>query len=1007
MPVRALPVNKFKLLAHNTGWVSTGNRLLLTTDNGTHWKDISPTVPALADPNNEKFSGVFFLDAQTGWLLYATVTDDTTPDGQPIDYYTHLFATIDGGASWTTVSQLPILSSSGEVTGGGFLVFSDKLHGWVDLGTLRSGILFATSDGGRTWQSPKSQPGVGSDMVAPTDKDLWMAGGRDYILVATHDGANTFQEVSLPVPAGIDPDDYPTYGLPVFRDSLNGYESVMYTGGNGDKSAMVLFATTDGGRTWKPDRILSNLDESSAGGRSFSAIAGSDWIFSYAPDGSQTTLAKIHPNEKKTATTNKNGHDGYNDCELSFLTADEGWMNCLGILSSTIDSGASWTAITPRVRNGVLTTDPITPVPAPKPMKTIQIKPATGKGGAAAIHPLASPPNHIPYVSGIDQHLGFDSTNVLSVSDMQTWWNTSPYYDVGIYLPDTSPGKHNRHNDKRLLGQKGGNWVDAVIGQGWGIIPIWFGLQAPCANDTFHSYISADANKAANQGVAQADLAYDSATSLGLDGSIVYFDIEPYSNTSKQCSAAVSAYVGAFVNEMHEKAGGSAGVYGNVDAAPGDLYNASPRPDDIWIANNSGRVTVWNLTARDLKNPKNFDSALTDNMWENHQRMHQYRIDTTAIPVIERWGGVPTIQHTFDDDLVDATVVQSSGVKQYKFQAAVPSGPSVAIMGGIANGINDGTTMHMGPVVGFDYNAWNGFVDSSYSSGNWPYPARVYPLPSPPGGLCANVDDCDGPSMTQLAINNLGQIVGSYYDASYIQNLDAGLVGVKHGFLYTPGAKQPWTILDVRPDANAEEIWNWPISINDAGWVIGTYMEQLDEPPDPPQRCVLWKPPYKTPYIFDSFGGVADCGAWYQFSSFGSTWVQPQINGLGQIAGTAVSGGAVDDWGQATGAVFLDDVENGNPGPSDNVTIVAPPPSNTIFSVYGLNNNGQIAGMTLDASHGWDITSSFFINTDGTMDSLATPDENSGCECGITGLNDDVQMVGESWYVGYTIDTPH
>jgi len=138
-------------------------------------------------------------------------------------------------------------------------VFSDKLHGWVELGTIRSGVLFSTSDGGRTWQSPKSQPGIGSDMVAPTDKDLWLAGGRDSKLVATHDGADTFQEVSLPVPLGIDPDDYPTYSLPVFTDSLNGYEGVMYTGGNGDKSAMALFTTTDGGHTWKPDRILSNL----------------------------------------------------------------------------------------------------------------------------------------------------------------------------------------------------------------------------------------------------------------------------------------------------------------------------------------------------------------------------------------------------------------------------------------------------------------------------------------------------------------------------------------------------------------------------------------------------------------------------------------------------------------------------------------------------------------------------------------------------------------------------
>ncbi|HMD76246.1 MAG TPA: hypothetical protein VKG86_02610 [Terracidiphilus sp.] len=377
MPVVALPIRDFKLLNSGTGWVSTGNRLLLTTDNGTHWKDISPPVPALADPRDDKFSGVFFLDANTGWVLFTTAPDDTTTECD-----THLASTVDGGATWTTVSQLPRLDPWREVTGGGSLVFSDKLHGWVDLGTIRSGVLFATSDGGRTWQSPKSQPGIGSDMVAPTDKDLWMAGGRDYILVATHDGANTFQEVSLPVPAGIDPEAYPVYGLPVFTDSLNGYEPVTYINGD-EKSAEALFATTDGGRTWHIDRTVTNLDPSTAERSSPSAIVGSTWLFSFAPGGTQTTLIRIHPNEKKAAAANRDGHDGFNGCDLSFLTADEGWMNCTGNLTSTIDGGATWTNITPRARNGsnngVLTTDPVTPVPAPKPMTTHPIKLADPK----------------------------------------------------------------------------------------------------------------------------------------------------------------------------------------------------------------------------------------------------------------------------------------------------------------------------------------------------------------------------------------------------------------------------------------------------------------------------------------------------------------------------------------------------------------------------------------------------------------------------------------------------
>jgi len=37
------------------------------------------------------------------------------------------------------------------------------------------------------------------------------------------------------------------------------------------------------------------------------------------------------------AATNERGRDDFNNCDLSFLTPDEGWMNCSGNLSSTID----------------------------------------------------------------------------------------------------------------------------------------------------------------------------------------------------------------------------------------------------------------------------------------------------------------------------------------------------------------------------------------------------------------------------------------------------------------------------------------------------------------------------------------------------------------------------------------------------------------------------------------------------------------------------------------------
>ncbi len=414
MPVVALPVKDFKLLSSGTGWISTGNRLLFTTDNGAHWKDISPPVPTPSNPNENRFGDVFFLDTQTGWAISTGDLQESSPDSDETE--TVLSLTVDGGATWTAVI-LPKLKLLQKVGGINF-TFADRLQGWLMI-RHQSGpafsfsSLYSTSDGGRTWHEVKG-PGFYGDIRAYPNGEIWVTGdpgandeGKAQELVVSRDGGNSFEEVSLDAPKEIAPADDPTYGLPVFEDNLRGYEAVTYSGGNGDKSAKVLFTSEDGGHTWKPDRILSNLDESSVGRLTFSSVAGSTWLHSFAPMGTQTTLVRLHSNDRIKATANERGHDGSNNCELSFLTPDEGWMNCSGKLSSTIDGGNTWTAVSPRVRNGVLTTDPVTPVPTPKPMKTIQIKPAAGKSGAA-VAPRDTSPGHIGYISGIDQHLGFD-----------------------------------------------------------------------------------------------------------------------------------------------------------------------------------------------------------------------------------------------------------------------------------------------------------------------------------------------------------------------------------------------------------------------------------------------------------------------------------------------------------------------------------------------------------------------------------------------------------------------
>lgn len=326
--VRALPVKDFKLLSSGTGWVSTGNQLLFTTDNGAHWKDISPP-----NPDQVGFDSVVFLDEKTAWVLsYVANTDDDA------DFV--ISSTVNGGTTWdTTKIKIPLgdpAHGAPELAGGGSIAFADKLHGWLLFryqtgGAFNSAGLFATTDGGHTWHESKDNPGFAGEIRAFPNGDVWVSGhpgvneeGKIEELVVNHQGINGFEDVSLPNLKEFGPEQEPTYSLPVFESKFHGYEAVTYLDSDGTKSIAVLFETEDGGRTWKADRKLSNpaLSETVK-----TTVAGSTWILPFAPQGSRPTLIKLNPNDKIAASDHK-GNGDFRRCELSFITRDEGWMNC-------------------------------------------------------------------------------------------------------------------------------------------------------------------------------------------------------------------------------------------------------------------------------------------------------------------------------------------------------------------------------------------------------------------------------------------------------------------------------------------------------------------------------------------------------------------------------------------------------------------------------------------------------------------------------------------------------
>jgi photosystem II stability/assembly factor-like uncharacterized protein len=339
---QAPQVMAMKLIAPDVGWALANRRLFWTTDNGANWKDITPAGRVGSD---EHIAYVFALDAHDIWLLYAQYGDPTCKFD--------LAHSGDTGVTWLWMPvRLPPELQHG-LAGEGTIAFVDNRRGWMILNSanssVRAGALLVTSDGGRDWRDTHDDdPGGQGPVLLITPEEGWMAGGEhDDDLHVTRDGAKSWQTISLPAPKEPSLAKFRTADVPVFEDSKHGFVAVTCAGGH--QSAVVLFATDDGGRTWKQDRVLSNLEETSEGHRVQSAVVGDIWLIAKVSD-HRPILTALRAGARMRATidpaSHSSGYFGAN--QISFVTPSQGWVLVDAELLSTTDGGATWTDITPK-----------------------------------------------------------------------------------------------------------------------------------------------------------------------------------------------------------------------------------------------------------------------------------------------------------------------------------------------------------------------------------------------------------------------------------------------------------------------------------------------------------------------------------------------------------------------------------------------------------------------------------------------------------------------------------
>jgi hypothetical protein len=195
---------------------------------------------------------------------------------------------------------------------------------------------------------------------------------------------------------------------------------------------------------------------------------------------------------------------------------------------------------------------------------------------------------------------GFDQCLAPSQQAMNAWLNNSPFLAVGIYTSGASRACRNQPNLTPA-------WVTTQLRNGWRLLPITLGPQAPC-NPRFPRYgndpvITNDPgakgryNKARKQGYAEAGTAVAAAGGLGISaGSTLWYDLEGFDQTNARCTNASLAFLSGWTRGIHDLNYVS-GVYSSAGSGIWALDQARMKdptaynlPDRIWIARWDGKA---------------------------------------------------------------------------------------------------------------------------------------------------------------------------------------------------------------------------------------------------------------------------------------------------------------------------------------------------------------------------------------------------------------------------------
>ncbi|MBX3084813.1 MAG: DUF1906 domain-containing protein [Anaerolineae bacterium] len=587
-------IQDFQLVSANEGWLLLNQALYWTNTGGQTWANITP--PGMTAAGVQAAS---FTDALHGWAVLVSVDQA----GRPV--YT-IAQTADGGAIWA-LNNVSLFSAGDPraFASAIHLQFIDAQTGWLTIKQATSsnfdlGTLFRTSDGGATWT--RLNVPMGDAVYFVTAQIGWVAGGANGdLLFRTTDGGNSWQAQNFG--AAVVGTAHRYYQRPTFTDTQRGLLPVRVV--NGDNTQIEFYVSVDGGLSWQ---LAGNL----AVGRPLTgsvnmpvAITNNSAWLVFDPQNSQ--VLGITANDAAPRLVKQ-------DNALSGIVAVDFIEGTVGLAKAVAGYCAQTAQGTPqcsseakllRTRDGGQTWERLT-------------LPAT----------TADSPSSAIALTG----QGFDGCEIPTSSQLQDWMNNSPYRTVNLYIGGSQRTCPNSALSAPFLAQ--------LSRQGWTFIPTWVGPQG-VGNSCFCSTFSTDPTTAYNQGVSEATSAVATLKNLGLDGSIIYYDLEGYDSTNITYVNAARSFISGWDTQL-KALGISQGMYGGTcNTRLVDFTGIPNSPGAIWawypqFSSYNANASVWDM------------ACLGNGYWSAHQRIRQY-----ATQHFEQWGSTML---QIDSNVLDGVV---------------------------------------------------------------------------------------------------------------------------------------------------------------------------------------------------------------------------------------------------------------------------------------------------------------------------------------------------------------